>query len=36
MIELYNAFKFKTMLILMEKILSFNLGVAFFKVHEYS
>ena len=31
MIELYNAVKFVTMLFLIQKILTFNLGVAFLK-----
>ena len=31
MIELYNALKFITMLIFIQKILTFNLGVAFLK-----
>ena len=31
MIELYNALKFITMLVLIKKILMFNLGVAFLK-----
>ena len=31
MIELYNALKFITMLFLIQKILRFNLGVAFLK-----
>ena len=31
MIELYNALKFITMLFFIQKILTSNLGVAFFK-----
>ena len=31
MIELYNAVKFITMLFFIQKILTFNLGVAFLK-----
>ena len=31
MIELYNALKFITMLIFIQKIFTFNLGVAFLK-----
>ena len=31
MIELYNALKFITMLFFIQKILTFNLGVAFLK-----
>ena len=31
MIELYNALKFITMLLFIQKILTFNLGVAFLK-----
>ena len=31
MIELYNALKFITMLFIIQKILTFNLGVAFLK-----
>ena len=32
MIELYNALKFITMLFFIQKILTFNLGVAFLKL----
>ena len=35
MIELYNALKFITLLLFIQKILTFNLGVAFLKVREY-
>ena len=38
MIELYNALKFITMLFFIQKILTFNLGVAFLKsvsIHVY-
>ena len=31
MIELYNALKFKIMLFFIQKILTFNLGVAFLR-----
>ena len=31
MIELYNALKFITMMFFIQKILTFNLGVAFYK-----
>ena len=31
MVEMYNALKFRTMLYLIQKILRFNLGVAFLK-----
>ena len=31
MIDLYNALKFITMLFFIQKIVTFNLGVAFFK-----
>ena len=31
MIELYNALKFITLLVFIQKILTFNLGVAFLK-----
>ena len=35
MIEQCNALKFITLLIFIQNILTFNLGVAFFKVREY-
>ena len=38
MIELYNALKFITMLFFIQKVLTFNLGVAFLKsesIHTY-
>ena len=35
MLELCNALKFITMLIFVQNILKFNLGIAFFKVREY-
>ena len=34
-IELYNALTFITMLFFFQKIITFYLGVAFFKVREY-